>query len=53
MINGAISGILYMLIIYAISSIENGFLLNTTSLIMVTISIVMGAIGGIVGVNLR
>ena len=53
MIYGALCGLMYMTIIYALSSIENGFLLNGTAFIMMLIAIVMGAVGGIVGVNLR
>ncbi len=53
MIHGALSGFFYMVIIYALSSIENGFLLNSTAFIMIGVSIFMGAIGGIVGVNIK
>ena len=53
MLYGALSGLVYMIFIYAISSIENGFLLNSTALIMIGVSLIMGAIGGIVGVNIR
>lgn len=53
MVHGALSGLIYIVIIYALSSIENGFLLNSTSFIMMLIAIAMGAIGGIVGVNIR
>lgn len=53
-INGMIVGGAYILILYFISSILNtGFSLNTYSIIMMIIGILAGAIGGIVGVNLR
>ena len=53
MLYGALSGFFYMLIIYALSSIENGFLLNSTAFIMIGVSIIMGAIGGIIGINIK
>ena len=50
LINGAIIGILYILIIYIISSILNSnFTINLMSLIMISI----GLIGGILGRNNR
>lgn len=53
-INGALLGFIYISIIYMISSIsKTGFILNFSSLIMMCISLISGAIGGIVGVNLK
>ena len=51
-INGAIVGLIYILIIYLLSSIiEKEFSLNIYSIIMIASSIIAGAIGGIIGVN--
>ena len=53
LINGAIIGMLYLLIIYVLSSIFSvGFDVNNFSIIMLVFSILSGIIGGIVGVNL-
>lgn len=53
-LNGAILGILYMFILYIISSIANGsFALNVSSLAMIGIGIIAGIFGGILGVNLN
>lgn len=53
-VNGMIVGAIYIFIIYIISSILNkGFGLNTYSIIMMAIGVTAGAIGGIVGVNLK
>ena len=53
-LNGAILGILYMFILYIISSIANGsFALNVSSLAMIGIGIIAGILGGILGVNLN
>jgi putative membrane protein (TIGR04086 family) len=53
LINGAALGIIYILILYLVSSIFiTGFSLNIKSLIMLALSIGAGIIGGIVGVNL-
>lgn len=49
---GGIIGVLYILIIYVISSIVNmNFSLNLVSLIMILIGIIGGTLGGIIGVN--
>ena len=53
MINGALSGLVYMIILYLVSSVENGFILNLKSFIMLVVALIMGAIGGIIGVNMR
>lgn len=51
-LNGAIIGGIYILLIYTISSFVNtNFALNTTCIIMIISGIVTGMIGGIVGVN--
>ncbi len=53
-VNGVLVGIIYIAIIYLISSIVTGnFLLNTNSIIMVIASVLTGALGGIIGVNKR
>ena len=52
-LNGAILGILYMFVLYIISSIANGsFALNVSSLAMIGIGVIAGIFGGILGVNL-
>lgn len=51
-INGMLVGIIYIAIIYLLSSIVTGnFLLNITSIIMIIASVLTGALGGIIGVN--
>lgn len=51
-LNGVLVGIIYIAIIYLISSIVTGnFLLNTNSIIMMIASVLTGALGGIIGVN--
>lgn len=51
-VNGVLVGLIYIAIIYLISSIVTGnFLLNTNSIIMVIASVLTGAMGGIIGVN--
>lgn len=53
-IYGSILGISYMFILYFISSILNfNFSLNLNSFIMVAIGVFGGAIGGVLGVNLK
>lgn len=53
MINGAIIGGSYLIIVYVLSSIfAVGFNVNTFSIVMLIFSILAGIIGGIVGVNL-
>lgn len=54
LINGAIVGSSYILIIYLISSILNWrFSLNVKSIIMIVVGIAFGILGGIIGVNKR
>lgn len=51
---GSILGLIYMLILYLISSILNfDFSLNGNAIIMIVFGIIGGAIGGILGVNLK
>ena len=53
-INGMIVGGIYIFILYMISSILSAqFSLNMYSIFMMVIGIIAGAIGGIVGVNLK
>lgn len=52
MLNGAIIGGMYVLLLYLISSLLNtGFAFNTYTILMVIAGIVSGIIGGIIGVN--
>lgn len=52
LINGGIVGGMYILIIYLISSILNWeFSLNVQSIIMITVAVIFGILGGIIGVN--
>jgi len=53
-INGILVGVMYIGLIYIISSIVKGgdFAINLGSIIMITIGIIGGAIGGIIGVNI-
>lgn len=51
---GILQGLIYMLILYLLSSISNAeFSIGMASIIMILISIACGAIGGILGVNLK
>jgi len=51
-INGGLIGIIYILVIYLISSIVTGnFSLSIYSGIMIVVSMITGALGGIIGVN--
>jgi putative membrane protein (TIGR04086 family) len=53
-LNGAIVGIVYMLILYIISSmIFMDFSLKLSSLIMIGCGMIAGIIGGIIGVNVN
>ena len=53
-INGMIVGGMYICIIYLISSLlSKEFSLNYYSIIMILIGVICGAIGGIVGVNIK
>lgn len=51
-LNGAMVGVIYMLILYIISSvIFMDFSINASSIIMIVCGIIAGIIGGIIGVN--
>lgn len=51
-LNGCILGMIYMIILYLISSFSNfEFTLTINSIIMIFLGILGGAIGGILGVN--
>ena len=53
MINGAIIGGTYVMLLYLISSTLNtGFSINVYTIIMIIAGIISGLIGGIIGVNL-
>lgn len=52
LLNGGLIGGIYILTIYLISSILNWkFSLNVQSIIMITIGMIFGILGGIIGVN--
>ncbi len=52
LLNGALVGLIYIVTIYLISSILNGyFTLNIASVIMIVLSILFGILGGIIAVN--
>ena len=54
LINGFLVGLIYIIAIYLISRITGtGFRINLYSIIMMLVSIIMGMIGGIIGVNLK
>lgn len=53
-INGGAIGFIYMIVLYILSScLETGFTLNTSAIIMMSLGIITGMIGGIVGVNIK
>lgn len=53
-LNGALIGGGYILILYLLSSILNArFNLNIQSIIMISVGVVFGILGGIIGVNKR
>ena len=53
-LNGICVGALYILSLYILSSIAFcGFGFNINSIIVIIVGIVLGAIGGIIGVNIR
>ena len=53
-LNGIIIGLIYVFLIYIISSVVNNgnFALNLGAIIMMLISVICGAIGGMIGVNI-
>lgn len=53
-VNGMLVGLIYITLIYLLSSIITGnFLLNINSIIMIIVSGLTGAVGGIIGVNMK
>lgn len=51
-LNGVIVGLIYVLFLYILSSIvTKNFSLNNYSIIMILVSLLIGGIGGIIGVN--
>ena len=53
-VNGILVGLIYISLIYLLSSIITGnFLLNINSVIMIIVSVLTGALGGIIGVNMK
>ena len=53
-VNGILVGLIYISLIYLLSSIITGnFLLNINSIIMIIVSGLTGAVGGIIGVNMK
>lgn len=53
-VTGSLCGILYILIIWIVASVtSDGVFLAPHVFIMAAISVIMGAIGGILGVNLK
>ena len=54
MLNGAIVGGIYIIIIYLLSSIINlKFDINSNSIILMSFSMVAGMLGGVIGVNIK
>lgn len=54
MINGGLIGLIYILVIYLLSSILSvEFNLNTSSIIMIIVCIITGMVGGIIGINMK
>ena len=54
MLNGALVGLIYMLTIYILSSIFlSSFEININSILMISVGIVTGMIGGVIGVNMK
>ena len=53
LLNGAFVGLIYIIIIYILSSVINAsFSLNINSIIMIFSSVLAGMIGGIIGINI-
>ena len=54
LLNGALVGLIYIIILYIISSFVNqNFEINVKCLIMIVTSIIMGMIGWIIGINIK
>lgn len=52
LVSGALSGLIYVIVLYLIGcAVSASFIFNTSVVLTVTICIVCGAIGGIIGVN--
>ena len=52
LLNGAMIGGIYVILLYLISSILNtGFAMNVYTILMIVIGMIAGMIGGIIGVN--
>ena len=52
--NGAIISILYISILYILSSLaNNSFEINKSSIFMIIFGLILGIIGGIIGVNFK
>ena len=52
LLNGALIGGIYVLLLYFISSIiDTGFAMNLYTILMIVIGMIAGVIGGIIGVN--
>ena len=52
LLNGGLIGIIYIVIIYILSSlIGTDFNLNISSIIMIIVNIITGMLGGIIGIN--
>lgn len=53
-VNGAMVGGIYIIILYVLSSIINqNFNLSSNSIILIILGIIAGALGGIIGVNIK
>lgn len=53
LINGALVGFIYILLLYLLSSfLGSGFGLNSYSISMIIFNIIIGIVGGIIGVNM-
>ena len=53
MVNGALVGLIYILILYLLSSIfSTGFGVNGYAFSMILFNVIIGMIGGIIGVNM-
>ena len=54
MISGGIIGLIYILVIYLLSSILSGeFSLNSNSIILIIVCIITGMVGGSIGINMK
>lgn len=53
LINGALVGLTYILVLYLLSSIfSTGFGINSYAFLMILFNVIVGMIGGIIGVNM-